>query len=260
MKPFYRIITSLLIVLISGAISTEIHASNAQEIAQKAFDRPTGQSSYSVSKAYLSKDGNIFEERSMETYVQKSSNKEEKFLVKFNSPSLIRGTSLLILKGDDGTESTYLYLPALEKERRINGSQRHKRFADTEFTYEDLTRREVEKDTHSLISEDTIIGRPCFVIQSTPIDKDSSLYSKRKIWIDKEAYTILKIELFDHKGTLAKTYQALKQNLIQGLWTILDGEMQNHESNRKTRLTISEIKYDIPINRQKFNRTKMGDL
>ena len=95
---------------------------------------------------------------------------KEKDIIIFKSPQDLKGTGFLnwsytdITKDDD----QWLYLPGFRKVRRIPASDKEDSFVGTDFTFDDMGEREVEEDTHKLITMEVFEYRNCFVVESIP--------------------------------------------------------------------------------------------
>jgi len=145
--------------------------------------------------------------RKMELY-QKG---DEQRLVRFLEPADQRGISFLSLPDD----VKYLYLPAFRKIRRIASHMENKRFAGTDFSYEDLTSANYsDKYTPSLLeSTDTY-----YILDLSPnTDNANSAYSRLKGYVLKENYYPEKLEMYDDSGDLWKVLE--QRQIVQQMGT-----------------------------------------
>ena len=69
----------------------------------------------------------------------------DKSLFVFDEPLDVQGTALLVHAKREGADDQWLYLPALNRVKRISSSNRSGSFMGSEFAYEDMTAQEVEK-------------------------------------------------------------------------------------------------------------------
>jgi len=180
-----------------------------------------------------------------------------KSYMRFTSPADIEGTAFLTWEKKDGDDDQFLYLPALQRVRRIVSSQKSNRFVNTDYTYEDLQSREVEQDTHTVLREEKIDNYDCWVLESIPKTSDDSQYSKRITWIIKEIYLPIKTEFYDKKNKLYKILTGKKIQQIDGIWTILDAEMTDLNKIHRTLMKIDEIKYNRSVPDETFTKGYM---
>ncbi|NCC94191.1 MAG: outer membrane lipoprotein-sorting protein, partial [Opitutae bacterium] len=139
----------------------------------------------------------------------------------------VRGTVFLNWEYEqpDREDDKWLYMPALKKERRISGASKNEYFMGTDFTYDDMGDRNVDEDTHTLLGEERLRDRDCWKIEAIPVDPED-MYTRRVLWVDKEANLILQGEYYDKDG-LVKVYRALDVRQENGIWTTFRSEMDN---------------------------------
>ncbi len=102
----------------------------------------------------------------------------------FNSPAYVKSTSFMHYSyNDHRDDDQWLYLPVLKKVKRISGGSKDDYFMGPDFTYEDMEKRNPNKDSHKLLTNETLEGETCYGIESTP--KEDTKYSKRIAWVIK---------------------------------------------------------------------------
>lgn len=142
-------------------------------------------------------------------------------------------------KGKD--DDKWIYMPSLKTTRRVNSSEGSKSFTGTDATYDDMSTRELDDDTHEFVGSgsETKNGYDCWVIKSTPTDKTigDAQYAYRIQWIDKKTYTPIYAEMYDKKdGSLVKTLTVNKLENIQGYNITTDTVLKNVKSGHSTRM------------------------
>jgi negative regulator of sigma E activity len=106
--------------------------------------------------------------------------------------------------------------------------------------------RKTDLDNHRLLREDTLAGRACYVIESTP--KDASYqYSKMILWIDKENYVNHRVELYDRRGTQAKVLEIIELREIQGRLTPVETRMTTIAAGTSTTIYSDIVRYNDNI-------------
>ena len=172
----------------------------------------------------------------------------DKRIFRFTAPSSQAGIAVLSLPDD----VMYLYMPAFGKERRISSSVKSQNFAGTDFSYDDMESKPYsEKYTPKLIkTEDDV-----FVLELTPISP-KSVYSKLIVKVHKTNYYPVYMEYYDKgkKKIKEATYQFEK---IGEYWNAKEIEMTNLKKNHKTKMIMSDVKYDQGLSDDEFTVRKL---
>jgi hypothetical protein len=221
-------------------------APTGTEIMQRVFDRYDGEDSEAVYEMILEDKGGDRRIRKMLMY-RKDFEDLEKRLTRFTSPADIAGTGFLNWDNSDTEDDQFLYLPALKRVRRIVSSQKHLRFVNTDFTNEDMERREVARDDHDLLGTEEYNGLRCFVVKSTPREKDSSQYGYVRSWVVEDLDIAVKMEFFDKKLNHKKTFEVMSLKKIDTIWTVVKYSMIDHDRMHRTTLELKSIRYNVGI-------------
>lgn len=244
-------ITIAALIIISVGLTTS--AQSGRKIMQMAADRPDGDSRKSIMKMELVNKRGSVRERKMLSY-SKDYGKDKKTIMFFEAPADVKGTGFLTWDYNDDSkdDDRWLYLPAMKKTRRISGTSAKKEyFMGSDFTYDDLGNRDIDADTHTLLSEEELNGIPCWVIESIPKNQNE-VYSKKRAWVMKENYIGLRVEFYDKQNTLMKELMVDEVQQIDGFWTIVSMKMINHQRNHKTIIRFESMQYDILIDDNLF--------
>jgi outer membrane lipoprotein-sorting protein len=126
----------------------------------------------------------------------------------------------------------------------------------SDFTYDDLGDRHPNQDEHKLLREETVDGKACYVVESTP-KEDDYMYSKTITWVMKDNYLGLKREFYDDRDKLLKTLTIKKFDKVDGFWTILETEMHNVQKDHKTNIKFTDVKKNKGIPNSKFTERSM---
>ena len=119
-------------------------------LATRVYDRPDGNDAASRSYMILSEKGHKPRYRKLYTYQLDRDNGESWALLRFTEPADIKNTGLLTYNYPDRDNNQWIYLPALDRARRIAASRKGGRFVGSDLYYEDLQDREVDQDEHRI--------------------------------------------------------------------------------------------------------------
>ncbi len=238
--------TLLLFVLFNAAIASG-QILSGRDIMEKVDQRPDGDDRQTLMHMTLINKRGHTRERTVLSY-SKDYGQDTKTLMYFQKPADVKGTGFLSWEYKDASkeDDRWLYLPALKKVRRISGSSKNDYFMGSDFTYDDMGDRSVDEDVHKLLKEESIEGYLCWIVESTPKDKDY-MYSKVIHWIRQDSYTAFKIEYYNKNGDLLKVLTCPDVRETQGFWTIFRWEMNNLQEKHQTILELEKVDYDLGI-------------
>ena len=230
-------LTSVLVFV----LSTSLFALTGLDIVKKVDEQKQPKSSIAKMKMTLiSKSGS---QKTREVIVYLKDTKEgKKTLMKFLAPADIRSTGFLVWEHKDKDDDQFLYLPALKKVRRISSSQKNQSFLGTDFSYQDMESRDINKATHKLLREEKLNGYDCYVVESIPNPGEDYQYSKLVEWIRKDNYVPIKAEMYDKNGKLYKILTVQNVENIDGYQIVKKTTMENIRTKHKTILEIVNIK------------------
>ncbi|MDA8170704.1 MAG: outer membrane lipoprotein-sorting protein [Nitrospiraceae bacterium] len=170
----------------------------------------------------------------------------QKYFIYFFRPADVKDMTFMVYKYPDRDSDRWLYIPALNMVRRIAAQDKRSSFVGSDFSYEDVSGRNVNEDTHTLAREEKIGPRDCYVVKSTPKTADVE-YSYKLSWIDKATYLPLREQYFDKRGELYKVFMADEVKTINGLPTIMKRTMKNVQSGHSTVVEFEKAAYDLGL-------------
>ncbi|MBI3583354.1 MAG: outer membrane lipoprotein-sorting protein [Nitrospinae bacterium] len=184
-------------------------------------------------------------------------------LIKFLSPADVKGTSNLMIEHSDGDDDIWIYLPALKKVRRLVSSNKGDSFVGSDFSYADVIGYKVQDFEHKITGSENVDGVDCYVIESFPVSdkvKQDNGLSKRKGWIRKDNFVIVKGENYDLSGQLYKVFKALDIQLVDkenNKWQPMTLEMTNVQVNHKTIVHFSNYIVNTGIDDGYFSQRNL---
>lgn len=247
----------LAIAVLAGA--APVRADEALALAQKVFDRPNGRDLTTLGRMVLTEKGRAPRIRELATYRQDRPGGETANLIRFLDPEDIAGTGLLSIDKADASTDQWLYLPALDRVRRISGDRKGGRFVGSDLFFEDLQERKPTRDRHRLLGRQMEGGVLCDVLESVSIDPGDSVYSKRVSWIDPATAIPLRIEYYEKGDTPTKRWLLRAKKRNQGYWTLTDSRMIDLKSGHETRMVVDVALYDQKLPAKLFTPQTLAD-
>ncbi len=256
MKKLNAIIGMALLALAMSTTSGLMAQPSGQKIMEDVYNLPKGEDMQGeLTMTLINRQGER-RVRNLKQYSKDFGDVEKKIMF-FLSPADVRGTSFMNWSYTDGRDDDqWIYLPALRRVRRISSDSKGDYFMGSDFTYDDLGDRHPDEDKHTLIREETIDGKACYVVESTPKETDY-MYSKTITWVMKDNNLGIKREFYDDRGRLLKILSIKRFEKIDGYWTILETEMKNVQNNHTTHMKFTNVQYNQGIPDMKFTERSM---
>lgn len=253
MKNLKIVVAATLIIVAGFSASAQL---TGTEIIEKAYSRATGDDQTSTLTMTLTNKQGKQRVRKISQFT-KDFGDVEKSIMFFQSPADVKNTSFMSWSYDnDKSDDQWIYLPALKKTKRISSDSKSDYFMGSDFTYDDLGDRKVEADTHKLLSEETIDGKDCYVVESVSNDEDY-MYSKTITWIIKDSFIGYKKEFYDEDEDLLKILSIKKYEDISGLLVITNSEMKNVQKDHKTSMVLTDVQINTGVSASKFSERMM---
>lgn len=181
----------------------------------------------------------------------------DKSLMEFRDPPDIEGTALLshtrLLEPDD----QWLYLPALERVKRIASVNKSGPFVASEFAFEDFTALEFEKYRYRYLREEQIADMACDVIEQVPRYQHSG-YARQVCWIDQQVHQVRKVVFYDRRDKLLKTLEVSDYRLyLDRFWRAHRWMMVNHQSGKSTALVYGPYAIQTGLSDRDFDKSAL---
>ena len=231
----------LVALLASGAAL----ADDGAVLAQRVYDRPDGKDTTSVVTMSLTEEGKPARVRGMVVFRASAAGGQVSTLIRFTDPADIQGTGLLTIDGTDGVSNQWIYLPAMQRVRRVDSNRKGGRFVNSDYYFEDLRDRKPTMDTHRLLGRERVGDTDCDMLESVPVDAANSVYVRRVSCIDPKSLLPLRIDFFERNADQpSKRLLVVKREQVQGYWTVMDSTLNDLASGHQTRLTVGKVLYD----------------
>jgi hypothetical protein len=169
-------------------------------------------------------------------------------------PHHLRGMTILTIEARNRAHDAFVYLPSLDKVRRVSTAQRWDSFLGSDVTYEDLERRRVEEYDLASVETGDMDGEPVYLVRARS-RRDSS-YSEVLFSIAQSDTAILEIRYF--KEGESEPYRAVsapRRFMVTQGGHVLPTRMTVHNFVRgtSTEVTFEDLKVNPPIDESVFS-------
>lgn len=232
----------------------------------------------SVSMSLINKDGKTRQRELVMLRKNSAAGGEQKYFMYFYKPDDVRRTTFMVWKYPAKDDDRWIFIPAVNMVRRIAASDSRSSFVGSDFTYEDVSGRELTADNHTILRDEKLPASPsggndksCYVIQSIP--KTKADYTKKISWIDKETWLPLQEEYYDVQDKLFRLFTADKVEKIivkkekepkdkepeVYFWTVTKRTVKNIKTEHRTEVTYTKIEYNLGIEDELFTEANLKE-
>jgi len=171
----------------------------------------------------------------------------QKYYTYFKKPSDVSRLTFMVWKNPDANDDRWLYVPAVDLVKRLSADDKNSSFVGSNFTYEDVSGRHWTEDTHTLVSENEMVGdKPAYLISSVPKEPYKG-FAEKKTWVDKATFLPLKEEYYNDKGELIRTFTADVVKDIDGIMTVTQRTMKDDKDGGYTTIYFDNIEYNTGL-------------
>ncbi|GAB1415478.1 outer membrane lipoprotein-sorting protein [Paludibacter sp.] len=247
---------AMTVLLSIMGVGTAMSQKTGLQVMQMVYELPSGKDIQAELSMVLTNKQGEKRVRELKQYIAEDAGMEKKIMF-FLSPADVKGTSFMNWSYNTGKEDDqWIYLPALKRTKRISSGSKGDYFMGSDFTFDDLSQRHPDQDTHQLLREETVDGKVCYVVESKP-KASGHMYSKTISWVIKDNYVGLKREFYDANGKLLKTLSVKNYQKINGIWVIMETEMKNVQKNHSTTISLRNVKINEGVPVSKFTERSM---
>jgi len=251
----FPLLATLLMAL--PAIAEEL---TAREIMERVDARDDGDySTQDLKMVLIDKRGNqrIRELRSF----GRDEGEDEYSIMFFLSPPDVEDTGFLTYdyKDEAKDDDQWLFLPALNRSKRIASSDKSGSFMGSDFSYADMTERPLDDYQYTLMKETEVAGEPVWQIEAVPTterEKDQTGYTKSVVFVRKDNFLVVRSVNFVKKGKRLKYFDAKKVEEIDGIWVATEMHMTTKKGKKtlhKTVLTANNVRFNQDIDDDFFS-------
>lgn len=251
-----QLFLSVILLLFSGAaFSQTMNAEQIIEQSQRAFYYAAADMRAKVTMQLIDADGGT--RKRVMTLLRRDTTEggKQKYFIFFHEPGDVRRMTFMVWKDPVKEDQRWVFIPAVDLVRRIAADDKRSSFVGSDFTYEDVSGRDVADDSHALLREEALNGRQSYVIQSTP--KEVVEYTKRISWVDKHTLLPLKESYYDAQDELFRVFTADRIEEIDGWPTVMKRTMKNIKTGHRTEVVFDSIAYDLNLADKDFSERRM---
>ncbi|BAS26472.1 outer membrane lipoprotein-sorting protein [Limnochorda pilosa] len=165
-------------------------------------------------------------------------------LVTFLNPA-DRGTKFLKL-GDD----LWLYFPDAEDLVKISGHMLRQGMMGSDFSYEDALESEklLERYQFSLVGSEEFDGVACYVVEATVRPGEQVAYARRRMWVDRERFVVLREERYAASGRLLKVSHSEEVREVGGRFVATRITLEDKlRQDSSTTMMLESLEPDAPV-------------
>ncbi|MGH8528891.1 MAG: outer membrane lipoprotein-sorting protein [Nevskiales bacterium] len=178
-------------------------------------------------------------------------------MLKIDAPSNLKGAAYLVRETDDFLrDGMFVYLPAVNRVRRVTGEFADGSLMGTDFSYYDFKQLQGAFGDLSgkLESSDQIEGRAVQVLSFQPLPNVDSPYTSVKVWVDQQTCVPLRAD-FNEGDKVLKRLSASPKALQQSgkFWYLAELEMKNLGKGTRSVLKLGEVTSGSELSNVYFN-------
>lgn len=153
--------------------------------------------------------------------------------------------------------------PSINRLIKLPPSMMSQGWMGSDYTNDDILKESsvVNDYTHEINGMEVIDGRECFRINMVAREDAAVVWGHQIRWIDKNEFLMLKTELYDEDGILVRTETGSDIKTMDGRNIQTKIELiPADEPGNKTIVTITEIKFNIPLQEGFFSQQNMKNI
>lgn len=245
----------IVILSLIGGLSL-LSAQDGAEIMKRVDDQSEPKTTHALIQMILTDQNGEKNERVIEQWSAKDSNGDNHSVMVFHSPASVKNTRFLTKENQGRDDDQWIFLPSLNRVRRIASGEGDSSFMGTEFTYQDLGSREYDDYTYKYLRRENVQGYDCYVVETRPKPGVDSSYHHTIGWVtvDESINTSVKMEIYESETELLKVMTVEDLSQVDGYWIPRSLTMKNMQNNRSTTLVQQRLELDKPVNTKRFSQ------
>lgn len=195
-------------LVLTLVLSSSLFAQNVNEIIRRSENNLRGESSTGVISIHI-----VRPSWNRTISATSWSRGSEYSMILINEPAREQGT--VFLKRE---QEIWSYVPTINRQVKMPPSMMAQSWMGSDFNNDDLVRESslINDYTHELLRTETLRGKECYVIESTPKDDAPVVWGKLRIWITTDSDLQWKTEFYDERGTLVQQMEGFDVKTFDG--------------------------------------------
>ncbi len=176
-------------------------------------------------------------------------------MLSVEEPPDLAGARYLLLARQE-RDDMYVYLPAIDRVRRVIGGMRGQPLWGTDFSYEDLKHLQtVLSDVNAELKGQVVRGgRGMHQLVLHPAPEAESSYTRLELEVDAATCLIAEVRFFDESGLFKRMHSDVERfSQVDGRWVFGRVTMENLRSKTRSVLEVSKVRYDETVPARLFN-------
>jgi len=221
------------------------------EEATKCLERNAPKKTLSFRAEFVKVDRVGGERKSRATVLgKKLADGLRRVVLRFDKPTDIRGTAMLMIESKEGPSDFYVYSQDDRRVRRV-ASRGNGGLFGTDFSYDDFENwRSFQRTGKAERLPDAVVAeRAVYVVSTVPSSQEVSAYEKIVTSVDRETCVVLQVDSFEPGGRLRKVLRADPKKVQQvGDFNIAGAlELEDVIDQTHTKVKVDEVKLDVEI-------------
>lgn len=195
--------------------------------------------------------------------------KDQKTVYFFQYPEDIKDTSYLNFdwQAEGVDDDSWLYLPALNKVKRLSPANKSDAFLGSDFTYTDIKTSTRQYWDYQIVNHSVMVdGHECWHLEGNPKQgKEEKTYretgyNKIHVWVRKDNFIKSQVTFWVVKGKKIKYLTASDIEKIDGIWTVKSTQISTTKQGKvehTTLVKLDNVIYDQAIDESYFTPQKM---
>jgi hypothetical protein len=262
MSPGAPRLACLALALLAAAMPASADERTAADVAAcVAENLPDRSSVQSVLFRSTDRVGEASESRAT-VYWQRGEDGLSSVMMRFASPTDLRGAGLLLLEKEEGRSDMFMYLPEIGKVRRVTSRMMATSMFGTDFSYEEFERFQgFERGwTNTRLPDATVGDEAVYVIESRPQGpEDGSAYERILQYVHQEICLPLKTEFYERGGQLRKVAVTDRASIAKQKsgWLPRAVTIRDLRDETETDLVVEKLEIDEKIPRKFFSQREL---
>lgn len=179
----------------------------------------------------------------------------ERLMARFESPSDLRGVSLLYLEHADRSNDYFLYQPAAKRIRRIPEALAREDVYGIDLEYLGFGSAYMEPSRSESVERTELEGRSVLQLSERALQQNPR-FEVRRVWLDPETYLVLRTE-HDRLGRTTLIARTLEIVQIDGVVTPRQVVFDRPGTGERVSMTVDSIDYRSPIPESVFSTFRL---